>query len=148
MGCLKKITINFINKYEGLSKNTVNKFITEKVVSLDKIWTNVLQNTLLGYRCTYPNNDSMIRNISGSFLLEALLTALSGVSQCRKWNQYVFLLARILFLGRTRIRMLLNPKSKADVDRQEFFCRLKTIGSKAKCSTGRYRESFHLQIIG
>lgn len=82
----------------------------------------------------------MIGSISGRLLSEGPSAAPLWPSQCREWCQNVFLLARFLFFGRARSRMVLNPESKADVDRQEPFFRPKTRGSEARCGTARCRD--------
>lgn len=82
----------------------------------------------------------MFGSISGRLLSERPSAAPSLPSQCREWCQNVFLLARFLFLGRARSRMVLNPENKADVDRQEPFFRPKTRGSEARCGTARCRD--------
>ena len=96
----------------------------------------------------------MTGSISGRLLSEGLSAAVSWPSQCREWCQNVFLLARFLFWGRARSRMVLNLVSKADVDRQKHYFWLKTREPEATCGTARCRNEeeshwkpSHLQII-
>ena len=82
----------------------------------------------------------MTESISGRFLSEGLSAAVSCPSQCREWCQNVFLLARVLFLGRARSRMVLNLVSKGNVDRKEHYFWPKTRESEATSGTARCRD--------
>ena len=54
-------------------------------------------------------------------MFEGPTAAPSWPTQYREWCQNVFILARFLFLGRSRNLMVLNLESDVDMDKQATF---------------------------